>query len=127
MVVGVSAPPDGWRPSSGAELAAELVGLLAPAVGALGGARSTRALWRSVSDRLAQAVLWVGEATGQRDAATELLADALAAPTLLQAPLRVEQPIDRGPLSRRRTGCCLANRVPSLGRCEDCSVRPKPA
>jgi hypothetical protein len=76
--------------------------------------RPTRALWRSVDDRLAAAVAWIAQMTGASARAFELLDE--------QAELRM---LDLGSyelLLHVRQGCCLYYRTAIAVKCFSCPL-----
>ena len=105
------------------ELAHQLEVALTPLVDRFAEHRARRALWLSVSDRLAQAVLFAGPALSRSDEAVELVSRALATPGVLRSPARFTS-VD-GSLQRRRVGCCLSYRCDDGARCADCPVQPR--
>jgi len=115
----IALPADGWRRARGADLATALAGHLAPLVNALSAHRRARPLWRSAGDRLGQAARWCGDAFGDNERAIAIATAALEAPTALRAEPGFS--IEDGEPFRRRTGCCLAYRLPDTPRCADCA------
>lgn len=119
-VEAVALPLEGWRAATPEQLATRLAAHVAPLVSALSEHRPVTPLWRSASDRVAQAALWCADALGER--ALDLATGVLAAPTPLRAPARFS-----GTGSRRRIGCCLTHQLPGQPRCEDCCIAPSSA
>lgn len=117
----VATPPARHATHDRMQLAHRLELTLAPLVDAFVPHRSRRALWLSVSDRVAQAALFVGPALDRSVDAIEIVTDALALPTALRAPARFTW--TDGVPQRRRVGCCLSYRCPDGGRCADCPVQ----
>ncbi len=102
---------------------------LAPLVSAAAalGRRSSRALWRGVGDRLAQAFVHAGDALGQPADGERLAARALAP----GAPLPSSGSIDVRTFARAdgspervllRNGCCLYHRAPDSELCLGCPL-----
>jgi hypothetical protein len=104
----------------GDALGAALAGLLEGPIRALvarGPARA-RSLWRHAADRVADALLWTGDACGD-PAAGRALAVAAAAPgTPLAIPLRFDA---TGRL--RRVSCCQSYRLEGEPTCDNCPLR----
>jgi hypothetical protein len=115
----IALPADGWRPAGGADVAAAIAEHLEPLVDALSAHRRARPLWRSAGDRLGQAARWCADAFGENDRAIAIATAALEAPTALRAEPGFS--IEDGQPYRRRTGCCLAYRLPDTPRCVDCA------
>lgn len=117
-VEALALPAGGWREVTPAQLATQLAAHVAPLVCALSEHRPVNPLWRSASDRVAQAALWCADAFGTE--AIELATAVLAAPTPLHAPARFNASGDR-----RRVGCCLTYLLPDQPRCANCCIAPK--
>ena len=97
-----------------------ITGLLAPLVdGTQSG--SARVRWWHAGDRVADALLWLGDALGTptvaRRAATELLAPGV--------PYSVPLGVDGHQPGRTRRTCCLARRTASGETCDGCPHRRK--
>ena len=88
--------------------------------------RPRRALWRSATDRLVGAFLWVGDELGQAQRAGGLARLAVAAPPL-RGRVRTELvSLPDGAVERLqvRDGCCLYYRVPGGEPCSSCPLVP---
>ena len=104
-----------------------LVDHFATVIGALQSisVRAERALWRTVCDRTATALLYAGLASDRQDSA-ERLAHAIlsGSPPLDRAPryadLRVDERASRVHL---RHGCCLWWRIAAAAHCATCPIR----
>lgn len=116
-VEALALPAEGWRPATPAQLATRLAAHLAPLISALSEHRPVNPLWKSASDRVAQAALWCADAFGPE--ALALATDVLAADTPLHAPARFSASGDR-----KRVGCCLTYLLPDQPRCDNCCIAP---
>lgn len=96
---------------------------LAPLIGAVCAAteRPEAALWRSATDRLVAALVWVGQTTGRTERVREL-APAVVAPLHAHAELRTLQAGGTEQLLHVREGCCLYYRVPGGTKCWSCPL-----
>jgi ferric iron reductase protein FhuF len=106
-------------PSSDSAARASITRLLAPAVEGGSGGRSARVLWWHVGDRIADALLWCGEALGSPPAGLGL-AERMLAPGV---PFAVPVAADASGHRRVRRTCCLARRLPGEVACEGCPLR----
>ena len=117
--------PDG--PASLERLRRELEDHLAPLIADLSATarRPQRALWRSASDRLAQAFAWHGTQLGLAERACELGERALA----LDGPLglRPRWTLADGGIEMERNGCCLWWRTAAGEPCPACPLRRRKA
>jgi hypothetical protein len=99
---------------------------LAPLVDAVNLAtkRPRRALWRSATDRLAAALVWVGELSGSsaRACALARIAVAGAPPLNGRAELRTLRAGEIDLLLHVREGCCLYYRIPGNPKCFSCPL-----
>ena len=93
---------------------------LVEAVGAASG-RSRRALWRTVADRAAMALLYAGLACNRVEKARTAAERALTGDPPLQHPLRYAE-LDGGPCLHRH-GCCLWWRTAAATTCLTCPLR----
>jgi len=96
--------------------------------------RSERALWRSVGDRAAAAMLFAGEAGGDVPRAATLAGRLLSGPGPLTGRPDYRTIVVAGEPMRAhvRTGCCLWWRTQAAGCCATCPLtmrdaRPTPA
>ncbi len=96
---------------------------LAPLIGAVCTAtdRPEAALWRSATDRVVAALVWVGMSTGRAERAREL-APAAVAPLRGRAELRMLRAGETEQLLHIREGCCLYYRVPRGTKCWSCPL-----
>ena len=118
--LGITLRHDGSEPPDPARLRGVVTEHLAPLVDAVNLAtrRPRRALWRGVSDRLAAAIVWIGETTGNRDRGCELARAAAEAPLELRLFKAGEYEL----LLHVREGCCLYYRVPGGTKCFSCPL-----
>ncbi len=103
------------RPGEGRAAILAMLGSLVESLGA----RSSRVLWWHAGDRIADAVLWSGQAFGAGEAALRI-AEGLLAPGV---PYAVPLGIEGAGAARRRRTCCLARRTLDGATCEDCPHR----
>jgi hypothetical protein len=94
---------------------ATITRLLGPCLCAAG-TRRTRVLWWHAGDRIADAMLWCGEAFAAQANARRLAAALLAA----GVPYSVSLGADRDGESRTRRTCCLSRRTEGGVECEGC-------
>ena len=102
--------------SPGADLDDLLAAHLAPLVDAVNATtkRPSNALWRSSRDRVAGAIVWVGEMTGRRERARALLDG--------RAEVRMLDLGTHDMLLHVREGCCLYYRIPTGAKCFSCPL-----
>ena len=126
LAAGVVFGPDRLHHEDPGQLAAllgrGLEAWLAPLVTGLADRRARRPapLWRAAGDRVAQGALWAGAAVGRWEDGVRTAGRLVAPPAPFS--VAVEAADAPGTPLRRRSGCCLAYRVPGYGRCADCPV-----
>lgn len=100
----------------------ELIAVCGPLVAAVdaSGLRRARVAWRSVGDRVVQALGHVGDLTGRRDAAWGMAAAIMAPASPLRVPVAFE--LRDGASFGYRATCCLSYRDASCERCDSCPV-----
>jgi hypothetical protein len=88
--------------------------------------RPRRALWRSATDRVAGAILWVGDEVGQPERAAGLARRAVSVAPLRGRALVELVTLPTGSVERLqvRDGCCLYYRVPGGEPCSSCPLVP---
>jgi hypothetical protein len=91
--------------------------LMAPVVESGAAGSSSRVLWWHVGDRVADAVLWCGDALGSTEPAAALAEMILAPGVPFGVPLGID-----GAGARTRRTCCLARRVPGEAACGGCPL-----
>jgi hypothetical protein len=86
--------------------------------------RPRRALWRSATDRLAAALVWVGQLSGNEQRACALAREAVAGapPMNGRAELRTLTAGEQQMLLHVREGCCLYYRIPGNPKCFACPL-----
>jgi hypothetical protein len=104
-------------PAGPGEGRAAVLALLGPIV-ETPGARSSRVLWWHAGDRIADGVLWCGEAFGTREEARRIAEGLLAPGVPYAVPLGIE-----GEGARIRRTCCLSRRTINGVICEGCPHR----
>jgi hypothetical protein len=83
--------------------------------------RQERILWSAAADRLAQSLVWCGQAFDEQDFARELAHELLDRPGPMAIPL--ETAVDGwGSEQHLRTTCCLAYRAAGGGLCFGCPL-----
>jgi ferric iron reductase protein FhuF len=90
--------------------------------------RAERALWRTVCDRTAMALLYAGLACDEQDSTERLAHEILgASPPIDSAPAYADvADDDRGSRAHLRKGCCLWWRTEAGGYCATCPLRRRP-
>jgi hypothetical protein len=114
--IALHAGADPALPGPGAARAS-ITALMEPVVESVGAGISTGVLGWLVGDRVADAVLWCGEALESSESATALAGTVLAPGVPYAVPLRVD-----GSGGRTRRTCCLARRIPGEQPCEGCPL-----
>ncbi|WP_320668532.1 (2Fe-2S)-binding protein [Patulibacter defluvii] len=101
----------------------ELVAVCEPIVAAVdaAGLRRRRVAWRSVGDRVVQALGYVGDLSGRREQGWRWATAIVDAPGPLRIPFAFE--LREGASFAYRATCCLNYRDPAEERCVSCPVR----
>jgi ferric iron reductase protein FhuF len=90
--------------------------------------RAERALWRTVCDRTAMALLYAGLACDEQDSTERLAHEILGtSPPIDSAPAYADVCVDdRASRAHLRKGCCLWWRTAAGGYCATCPLRRRP-
>jgi ferric iron reductase protein FhuF len=90
--------------------------------------RAERALWRTVCDRTAMALLYAGIACGEQDSTERLAHEILGSPPIDCAPAYADVLVDdEASRAHLRRGCCLWWRTAEGGYCATCPLRRRRA
>jgi hypothetical protein len=113
---------DGWRDLAD-EFRQAFTALVDPILAWMTGhrLRQEKTLWLAAGDRIAQSLVWCGQAFDQQEFAAELAQNLLDRPGPMAIRLGTGTDV-RGREQHLRTTCCLAYRVDGSGLCFGCPL-----